>query len=351
MKRVYASVAVILILPPLLLALLLEHYEIVTGIDWIDRYLRALHLLLAFSSAQHPEFWWWVIGILTVGFISFAAVDWVTELLSRDVVKRIAQVLDQNGPDAPETSSRWDGSQLYASTRGRFQGRDVAVTLRASYAQHLNYNWLRVAFACRSPWPFRIEHKDLGARVMDFFGQPHAPSGDAALDEHLLFVADDHAFFTWVCEPENRRTVLALTVEHGVSSIDARSDDAPILQATYTRVSLFRGAFLLRHIQGVLEGVVLLADSLEHPAERVAGAVRHGQGSEAPAERSAARLPRRRRGQALILGGVLLLTGLPGTLFYGLGGQPSYVLMCILAALPWLGIGMLLAGVSRWRHA
>jgi hypothetical protein len=351
-KRVFASVVVFFIVPPVLLLFVLSH-EIVTGIDWVDRYLRAVHLLLAFSSAQHPEFWWWVIGMLAVGFVSFAAADWVTELLSRNIMQRIGELLDRDGLGAPEISSQWDWSRLFVSTHGQFHHRDVTVTLRVSYAQRFNRNGLGISFACRSPWPFRIERKTLAARALALFDEPHARIGDAELDRNLLFVPDEQAFSTWMHEPENRRAVLELTVGPGASSIEARSDDAPILRIKYAGFSFFRRNPVLRHMPEVLDTAELLAGSLEnHSVRGAAGPVqRHEPRGEAPTVPSTPRLARRRTGKALVVGGVLLLTGLPSTVFYGLGGQPSDGVMWLLTVLPWLGVGLLIAGVRRWRRA
>jgi hypothetical protein len=156
-----------------------------------------------------------------------------------------------------------------------------------------------------------------------------------------------------VREPENRRSVLKLMVERGVSSIEARSDDTPVLQVTYARVSFFRRTPVLGRLPEVLDTAELLAGSLEHHSAREpAGPLeRQESQNEAPVAWSAPRPARRRTGQALVVGGVLLLTGLPGTVVYGLGGQPSSALAWLLVVLPWLGVGFLIAGVSRWRRS
>ena len=384
-KRVYTSVVAVFVLPPLVLLFLLEHAGHVapTGSASLDRYLRALHLLLAFSSARHPEFWEWVVGVLALGFVSFAAGDWFTERWSRNVVTRIRNLLDHEGRGrggAPAMSSGWDWSRFYVSTTGQFHGRDTTATLRISYAQRFNYNWLKISLGCRSPWRFQIKHKSVGARLVELFGESHPPTGDARLDQHLLFMGDDQAFYAWVCEPEVRRTILGLLVDHAASSIEATLDEVPVLRVVYAPFSFFQRNLIPNGTQQLLDGIAMLADSLESHAARGAasgtGTERVNPASERSAERSVGRgdadegiaeswtsptlpatsslwrrLVTRRTGLALIVTGVLLLTGLPGTLVVGLGGQPSTPLTYSLAVLPWLGVGTLVAGVSVCRRS
>ena len=349
MKRIYLRVVAIVVVPPLLLLLLLEQADTVHGTGSLARTLRAIEMLLAFSSGQHPEFWWQILVLLVAGFLFFAAVDWSTERWGRGVLAGVTAALE---PETSQVYSRWEGSRFLASARGTFRQREVSSELLMSFARRFDDRRLTISVTCRSPWSFRITRRSAGARVLEWLGEAHEPSGDAALDSRLLFSFTDRAFRDWVRGPDTKRTLLALTEKDGVSTIEVSPDDESVLRIASEPLSFFRRDPFVERVSQVLEVASALAGSFErHAPQPHRGPEPVAKEAGLPAEPSGSRTGRSWGVAGLIVGGVLLLFGLPGIVFYGLGGRPTPALGYVFTALPLAGMGMLVAGIVRWRRS
>ncbi len=361
MSRTYIRCVAIFVLPGLMFLWLMDavgETPLSRGNSLLDRYLNSLRLLSAWSSAtRNGSFWsdWgWLIGLLILGLLIFCASDWFYERRNKSLIGSIAALLDQEGSPKGSVSSRWESSFVNISVSRKFHGRAVTVTLRASYAQRFNYNSLRLDFACRSPWPFEVKRRSVGARFMELLGQQQLSTGDATLDETLVFLADDPSFDTWVRQPEIRKKVLSLIVGRHVASINASRDGEPsVLQIRYAPLYLLQYGLVLEGIPGVLNDVEALAVSLEEfrrssaEAEGISSTEQNDTSAEAAGEIPTGMFGPRLIGPVLIITGFVLLSGIPLSLW----PQPNQLAAWLLVIVPWLGLGMLITGAIIYRRS
>jgi hypothetical protein len=337
------------------------------------------------SHSFWPD-WGWLIVLLIIGFVAVSVGDQFVERTSRSLISSILGLLDERGIGETDNVHwlRWEKSFLHASASGHLHGRPITVTLRYSYAQRFNYNWLEVDFACRSPWIFEITKRGAASRLMVPFEQQQVLTGDAVVDQHLALVAHDPAFNRWIIYPETRRKILSLIIGRNVTSLKADPND-PVLKLRLERFSLLSKGLVLENTPGILEDMEALANSLDQldrtgrvarsttssgpddadaeAATDVQGAIKQTYQSEkvlgAESQSvsggvydlpiSSPSLEERLVGAILIVSGITLLSGIPGALVLSIAPQ-NQLLVWSVAFVPLLGLGTLVKGVITYRR-
>src|SRR5947208_763989 len=174
-----------------------------------------------------------------------------------------------------------------------------------SLAHRFDDRRLTISVACRSLWSFRIARRTGGARVLEWHGEAHERSGDATLDSRRLYSIIDRAFRDWVRGPDTKRTLLALTEEDGVSTIEVSPDDESVLRIVSEPLSFFRRSPFVEHVSQVLEVASALAGSFErHEPQPHPGPEPVAREAGFPAEPSGSRTGRSLGVAGLIVGGV-----------------------------------------------
>jgi hypothetical protein len=363
MSRTYISF-VALVFFPLLVFFWLMDYAVRTPPSAGNSVLDALRVLAAWSAMSGSDrgFWsnWgWLIFLLIIGFVATSILDRLAVRTTRNLFAAIVGALDERSIGLPDSirSLDWQESFINACASGHLDGRPVTATLRYTYGGKFNHNWLQIEFACRSRLMFEVRERNAAARLLTLFGRPQMLSGDTELDEHLLLFAQDPTFKNWVRDPEIRQKILALIIGRNVTSICA-DPDAAVLRLRFEPFYLLSWSSLLEDLPSILRDTQALADSLDAPH------------AEAPAIRAQAAVERtyelrnvfaagsqpvsggpRLVGAVLILTGVALLSGVPGSLVASIAPQKQIV-MWFAVLLPLLGLGTLVEGIityQRWR--
>lgn len=394
MTRAYISFVALFFLPLLVFFWLMD-YAVRTPPSPGNSALDVLRLLAAWSamSGSYHGFWsdWgWLIFLLIIGVVATSIFDRLAVRTSRNLFAAIIGSLDERGIGVPDSvrSLHWQESFINASASGHVHGRPVTATLRYTYGCKFNHNWLEIELVCRSRLMFEIRTRKAAARLMALFGQQQMLSGDAELDGHLLLVAYDPAFKNWITGPEIRQKILALIIGHNATSISA-DPNSKVLRLRFEPFYLLWGSLLLEDLPSILKDMGVLADSLD-PSDRArpgpraatspepdyphadaavhlqaaveqtyepqnvlaAGSQRVSRGLYEP-PLSSPILGDRLVGTMLILTGIVLLSGVPGTLVVSIAPQ-NHIVMWFAVLVPLLGLGTLVAGVityQRWRRS
>jgi hypothetical protein len=260
-------------------------------------------------------------------------------------------MLDPAGPVSAPPSSRWKSSFVGVSTRGTLHGRAVTVALRASYAQRFNYNWLKLDLACRSPWPFEIKPRSAVERLLEKW---EGSQTDTELDESLSVVSDAPLFYDWVRQQPVSQQILSLVTHHHLAGIGADPQGLPgVLRFSYTPV-VFQSGRLLAGMPGALQEMEAFAVAVESSsmasAQPASGSPRQADSFvNAPPSSSAVAGGIRLKGLVLIMLGIALLSGVPASLVSAVVGQRGLLAASLITMLPWVGVGMIVAGVVLYR--